>query len=224
MEAKTLESDQPNRCTKRILHACDKFVTLFVVAPLVVAHWYGTWQFMDRNAEYFPLVPSLLLGVLWHLTASVARNDIHEKLKSNSQRTLRFWIVKIYLYIFSIACIMQWRSMFALMNIYIGRAICAGWCGQTFNDIFELRNGDLADNYSSCNRLHSAHLPEVCPQHRRSAVRHHHRLEGSRASVPHTLSMRRKYERTDNRLASIALRRPTCFPTTYNKSSAARTV
>lgn len=213
MEAKALESGRQDRCTKRILHACDKFVTLFVVAPLVVTHWYGTWQFMDRNPEYFPPVPALLVGVLWHLIASVARNDIHEKLKptegstATSQRTLRFLIVKFYLYIFSIACIMQWRSMFVLMNIYVGKATCVGRIGQTFKDIFVLRDGDLADSYSSCNRLHSARLPEVCPQPRRSAVRHHHRLEGSRASVPHTLPMRRKYKRTDSQVQRFADRR-----------------
>lgn len=118
---------QVNRCSKRILHACDKFVSLFVVAPLVVTHWYGTWDFMDRNADYFPNIESLIMGFLWHLIATITRKDIHDRIKSKSEtKTLfcqvsRYMFVKIYLYFFSVSCIMQWRALFNLMMIYFGK-------------------------------------------------------------------------------------------------------
>lgn len=38
----------PNRCTKRFLHLSDTFIALVIVTPLVVGHWYGTWEFMVR--------------------------------------------------------------------------------------------------------------------------------------------------------------------------------
>lgn len=115
----------PKRCTKRLLNISDTLIALIIVTPLVVAYWYGTWVFMDRNAEYFPPVPTLIFGSVWHLMVVLSRHHVHEKMKTPENeektifnRTYKYIFTKLFIYTFSINCIMVFRAIFLLCAPY----------------------------------------------------------------------------------------------------------
>lgn len=115
----------PNRCTKRFLNISDTVIAVTIVTPLVVTYWYGTWTFMDNNAEYFPALPTLVFGLLWNLLLVLVRHHLHEQVKTKKQmektwiqRCTRYFIIKLFIYTFSISCIMVFRAIFELCNPY----------------------------------------------------------------------------------------------------------
>lgn len=115
----------PNRCTKRLLNISDTIIALIVVTPLVVCYWYGTWTFMVNNADYFPVIPTFVLGLLWNLLLVLLRHYMHEKVKTQKQmektliqRCARYFIIKLFIYTFSVSCIMVFRAIFELMQPY----------------------------------------------------------------------------------------------------------
>lgn len=115
----------PNRCTKRFLNISDTLIALFVVTPLVIGQWYGSWEFMNNHAEYFPIVPTFLFGLSYHLLMVWSRHRVHEKVKTPHQRQLslarriaRYIFTKAYIYFFSIATLMVFRAIFLFCEPY----------------------------------------------------------------------------------------------------------
>jgi Fuseless len=126
-----MDSDLPafpgqNRCKKRILNLSDTFLSLFVITPLVVAHWRGTWSYMDHNAKFFPAWNCLLLGSILHTAFAILREPLEaEFLVRNGEKNFwrtarRFVVTRMYTYVFSIGCIMHWRGGWAVMNLHLG--------------------------------------------------------------------------------------------------------
>lgn len=118
----------PGRSTKRLLNLCDTFYSMFVVTPLVVSHWYGAWMLMDHYAEYFPPHATFLFAILWHLLLIVTRGSVYDRMISPTEkkstqftRMCKYIFVKLYLYAFSVGCIMTWRSGFTLLQLYFGK-------------------------------------------------------------------------------------------------------
>lgn len=87
---------------------------------------------MDQFAEYFPAVPTLLFGLCYHMVMVLTRHHVHEKVKNPHQRektfaqkTARYLFNKLYIYVFSIACIMVFRAIFVLCAPYGKQQFCA---------------------------------------------------------------------------------------------------
>lgn len=115
----------PNRCTKRFLNISDTFIALFIVTPLVVSYWWGTWEFMDNHADYFPPIITLVSGITWNLLIVLVRHYVHERMKTTNQqrktilyRICRYLFVKFFIYTFSISGIMVVRAIFMLCEPY----------------------------------------------------------------------------------------------------------
>jgi Fuseless len=101
---------------KRFMNAIDSFFSLFVISPLVISHWRGTWEFMNLFPRYFPGVNCMIFGAIIHCCLAILREPLHaryntiKRLQTNSRsKTFNLYIVKkIYTYVFSIGCIMHW--------------------------------------------------------------------------------------------------------------------
>lgn len=126
--------EEPSCFFEQFLFACDAVYASFVITPLVLVHWYGAWTLFDRYVDYFPPWQSACVGLLFHLLSALARSDLYKwaKFRDNSlttsQRILRYIFVRLYLYVFGFTCILQWRSMFMLLDIYFGEfEIGLGW-------------------------------------------------------------------------------------------------
>ncbi|XP_055600468.1 uncharacterized protein LOC129749513 isoform X2 [Uranotaenia lowii] len=111
---------------KRMLHAGDTLVSLFVISPLVVSHWRGTWDYMDQKKEYFPPWQCFLSGSLLHTFFALLRGPLQAvfSVPSNGEKSRwktvrRFVVFKVYTYVFSISCIMHWRGGWNVMEMYL---------------------------------------------------------------------------------------------------------
>lgn len=117
----------PGRCTKRFLNAGDSFISLFVISPLVIAHWHGSWAFMDYWNDVFSPWYCFMFGLVLHTIIALLREFLYEQFKSSgktkrsvSGQMLRCFLTKLYAYIFSMGCNMQWRGGWAVLDQYAG--------------------------------------------------------------------------------------------------------
>ncbi|XP_055635083.1 uncharacterized protein LOC129774984 isoform X2 [Toxorhynchites rutilus septentrionalis] len=118
--------DQRNACRNRISQVGDSLLSLFVVGPLVVCFWRGTWNYMDRNDEHFPAWYCLLLGTILHICFALIREHLQaeflqptEGAKPRWKTARRFVVSKLYTYVFCLSCVMHWRGGFEVMKLYL---------------------------------------------------------------------------------------------------------
>uniref|UniRef100_A0A182NTS8 Uncharacterized protein n=1 Tax=Anopheles dirus TaxID=7168 RepID=A0A182NTS8_9DIPT len=114
-----------NRCRKRLLHLGDSLFSLLVITPLVVAHWRGTWGWMDLNGPHFPGWLCFVLGATLHTTFALLREPLNAALAlardapKSRWRTVQRWAVnRMYTYAFSMGCLMHWRGGWSVMESY----------------------------------------------------------------------------------------------------------
>lgn len=119
--------DRPSKCTKRLLHIFDTMFSLFVISPLVVAHWRGTWNIL--TSDYFAPSYCFIIGSGLHVVFTLLREILHAEFvvpepgtkKCWKGKMRRFLVTKVYTYCFSIGCIMQWRGGWDTFEEYFGR-------------------------------------------------------------------------------------------------------
>lgn len=119
--------EERSTCMKRILHVSDTLLSLFVISPLAVSHWRGTWGYMDQKEENFPAWHCFLLGSVLHTMFAILREPLQAEfskpsngVKNRWRTVLRFVVTKVYTYVFSISCIMHWRGGWEVMKMYLG--------------------------------------------------------------------------------------------------------
>lgn len=118
--------ERPSKVVKRFLNFIDCVLSLFVVTPLVVAFWRGTWDFLDQNIEIFPNWHTFLFGSMLHVFFTLLRETLHsefaipDKGDTVARKIRRFFVTKLYTYAFGVACIMQWRGGWGVMQDYYG--------------------------------------------------------------------------------------------------------
>lgn len=103
---------------KRVLSFSDSLISLFIVGPLVIAYWKGTWNTMDKFPNVYLPLNSFIFGALIHCCFCLLREPFHEKFHSSHTSQLEdvsivrkfsyFLIKRICTYIFSIGIIMHW--------------------------------------------------------------------------------------------------------------------
>jgi Fuseless len=109
-------SADPPRWKKRLLNASDSFLSLFVITPLVISHWRGSWEGMNLFPRIFPGLHCMILGAVVHFCLAMLREPLHSKYNSHKSlqskslmKSLNLYIVKkIYTYVFSMSCILHW--------------------------------------------------------------------------------------------------------------------
>lgn len=125
-----LPHTQPSKWTKRWLNFGDTLLSLLVISPLVIAHWRGTWEYMNHHPKHFPAWNCFILGSILHSCMAILREPLISKynVPSNGKTSFikkinRFFVTKIYTYVFSIGCIMHWRGGWDIMVVYLGNKI-----------------------------------------------------------------------------------------------------
>jgi Fuseless len=101
---------------KRLLNLSDSLISLFIIGPLVVAYWKATWCWMDRYPSLYTGSNCFIFGALLHCALCVLReplNTHYHSIQSQQKLTFNkkfniFVAKKMYTYIFSMACIMNW--------------------------------------------------------------------------------------------------------------------
>ncbi|CAH0406815.1 unnamed protein product [Chilo suppressalis] len=105
----------------------DALFSCFVVAPLVVSVWRGTWNLMDIHKDYFPYAQTFLLGIVIHFSFALVRAQLHSRSKgawSESGGSAGRWLrerllSKVYTYIFILSCLNHWRGGWGLLDGFV---------------------------------------------------------------------------------------------------------
>jgi hypothetical protein len=108
---KTPPSESSVLC-KKLLNFSDSVISLFLVGPFVITYWRGTWSLMDLYRDNFPGMNCFIIGVIIHCCFCVLRVFLHTEyifLRNFSKASSLMFILRtLYVYIFSIGCIMHW--------------------------------------------------------------------------------------------------------------------
>lgn len=93
----------------------DILISSFIILPLVISFWRGTWEYLYYSQK-FPIVPSFIVGIVLHIFFTILRGPLYQNKRPG---LIGLIIARIYIYIFSIISIMQWRGYFALIDQYL---------------------------------------------------------------------------------------------------------
>lgn len=129
IEQKIYKPYRANRWVKRCLNAGDTFISLCIISPLVILHWRATWAIMDDNNDYFKPWNCFMFGLFLNTSIALMREFLYEQCSKASKRNKKTWrgqvaryfFTKLYAYVFSMGCNMQWRGGWAVLDMYIGK-------------------------------------------------------------------------------------------------------
>lgn len=122
---------------KRLLFAGDSLFAMLVIGPLVVVHWRGTWAVMDHSPLHFSPAKSLTISMLLLCTIAMLREFLFDVcscrrktgdkpvVAGSSARLALLVLKKLYTLIFSFACNMHWRAVFAFLDMLFGEFLNA---------------------------------------------------------------------------------------------------
>lgn len=139
---KTFEKhDLLNKVMKAVISVSDSILAIFLVGPLVVGFWRGTWQLLQmygsKHPNAIPLWESYFFAVCILLFFGMLRDtflgyfkkkkkEAEKKKLANEYSEKEGWckflqsqfLRKFYTYAFSIACIMHWRASWEIHGLY----------------------------------------------------------------------------------------------------------
>lgn len=114
------------RVTKPLLSTLDIIISIALVSPCVIGFWRGVWEYMDIYQKYFPNFSSFLIGSLFHIIL-ILIGDLPTRMfikkKTIWTKIYNLVVTKIYIYIFAIICIVQWRGSWRMLDEYTGAQI-----------------------------------------------------------------------------------------------------
>ncbi|XP_076751977.1 uncharacterized protein LOC143424054 [Xylocopa sonorina] len=124
-QKKSLREYSKRKLKKRFLAVIDMFLLFVLLTPTIVAFWMSTWTYMEIHEDIFPGWLIFTLGTLLHTAFAIFKNYFHDYAiraatqKPWSNRILFKSMQILYMYVFSIVCIMQWNGGFIIFNHFI---------------------------------------------------------------------------------------------------------
>ncbi|XP_055635084.1 uncharacterized protein LOC129774984 isoform X3 [Toxorhynchites rutilus septentrionalis] len=110
-----------------LLELIDNLYAAFIVGPLVVCYWRGTWNLM---ADYiYPsdhptsLMTSLAVGVVGHLLFNIFQSTIQRYLNADKHRLLFYIGSRLYTEVYGTICVNTWRGGWEMINLYTTRDV-----------------------------------------------------------------------------------------------------
>ncbi|KAI5710391.1 hypothetical protein M8J75_008275 [Diaphorina citri] len=106
-----------------LLTVIDVLISFLVVAPCTVASWRGLWEYLEHKHEYFPEWIYFLGASFFHFMFSLFRSELLDFSKNLLKKSKFLYNVfsRVYIYLFLICCIVQWRCIWNLLDTYLGR-------------------------------------------------------------------------------------------------------
>jgi hypothetical protein len=105
-----------------LLELIDTFYATFVVAPLVVGFWRGTWNlsgiYLYPSNLPISLCISLGFGIACHLVFSLVQSKLNQCFNPDKHRLVFYVGSRCYTYIYAIACVNCWRGGWQLIDMY----------------------------------------------------------------------------------------------------------
>ena len=135
------DNDERAFRTEICLHVADVFWSIFLITPLTIFYWGGTWKLMDLfilpGQTVYSAVVSLAVGTVGCLAGYILMPYLDRyRPVSTSNYTAPFsykhiLVSRTCIYILALAVLNYWRGLWTLLDHYIGtdpipNAICVG--------------------------------------------------------------------------------------------------
>lgn len=108
-----------------MLETLDDFCASFLVAPLVVSYWRGTWNLMDTflmpHNKTHSAIASLIIGIIGHLVFTIFQGTFRDNFNPQKHRITFYLGSRLYTCVFAIICVATWRGGWQLIDIYSER-------------------------------------------------------------------------------------------------------
>lgn len=103
----------------------DAFFSSFVVAPLVVSYWRGTWNlaavYLFPDELIKSSVASLIIGIIGHLVFTIWQGSFRGHFNPDRRRLTFYCCSRIYTGIYGVVCVNCWRGGWQLVDHYTAR-------------------------------------------------------------------------------------------------------
>jgi hypothetical protein len=108
-----------------VLELLDTGYSSFVVAPLVVSYWRGTWNLADTylipSDKVQSKVASLIIGIIGHLVFTIGQGWFRNNFSPDRHRLTFYVVSRVYTSIFGIVCVNCWRGGWQLIDHYTAK-------------------------------------------------------------------------------------------------------
>lgn len=105
-----------------LLEFLDSLYSSFIIAPLVVFYWRGTWNlsgfYLYPNNNIHSSVASLLIGIVGHLVFTIWQRTFEKYLDANRHRLVYYVGSRLYTAVFGFICVNCWRGGWQLIDHY----------------------------------------------------------------------------------------------------------
>ncbi|XP_042211615.1 uncharacterized protein LOC121859013 [Homarus americanus] len=118
------ESGARRRVCIGVLGLLDSFLSIFVIAPLVVGYWRGCWQLMDKfllpDNKQLSVVTSLTMGVVSGLLFCLLQRPLDTLCDHSRRPRLHLFVSRLYTSVYCVCCVNHWRGVWATWDLYTG--------------------------------------------------------------------------------------------------------
>lgn len=108
-----------------VLEIIDSIFSSFIVAPLVVSYWRGTWNLADTyllpGKKIQSSVASLVIGIVGHLVFTIWQGTFRSHFDPDRRRITFYCSSRLYTGIYGIVCVNCWRGGWQLIDHYTAR-------------------------------------------------------------------------------------------------------
>lgn len=105
-----------------LLEIIDILLSSFIIGPLVVGYWRGTWNSMNHflfpNNQFYSSCASLAIGFFGHMIFNFFQTKLANKLNPNERRLTFYIVSRLYTTIYGVICVNGWRGLWILIDIY----------------------------------------------------------------------------------------------------------
>jgi hypothetical protein len=107
-------------CHSLFLEILDTLFASFVVGPLVVTYWRGTWNLSDKfllpHDKLHSSFASLVIGLIGHLIFTTFQGFLNGLFNPNEHRLTFYVGSRLYTSIFAVICVNTWRGGWQVMR------------------------------------------------------------------------------------------------------------
>lgn len=104
------------------LNLLDFLYSSFILAPLVVTYWRGTWNLMDHylfeGDKFASPAASLAIGVVSHLLFTIFQGNMRKAFNPDRHRLVYMFFSRVYTYVYGLGCVNGWRGGWQLLDNY----------------------------------------------------------------------------------------------------------
>lgn len=106
------------------LDILDCLFVSFIITPLVLLYWRGTWNLMGIVLEPFSEMAraycSLLIGIIGHLFFTMFQDNFKKTFHPDKHRMTYYLFSRFYTMIYGIVCVNGWCGGWFLIDHYAG--------------------------------------------------------------------------------------------------------